>query len=296
MSEPQMEALAPLSYVPHRARIATVVIESADTRTFVLALEPRVAVFDEARPGQFVMISVLGYGEAAFTLSALPRAGGAAGTVVVTVRRIGTLTSALFALGPGACIGVRGPFGRGFQASDRAVPIVYVAGGCGLAPLRAAITSDLARPRSAPLAIVYGAAHPESRIFSADLSRWSETPGVRLIECVEHRDGTWQGRTGGVLDFLDEAATAVGARNALVCGSPAMLSRAAAALLRAGLDAANVQIALERYMKCGTGQCGHCYVNHRYVCTDGPVFSLTELLRLSDAFSAPVVVSGSAEP
>jgi NAD(P)H-flavin reductase len=291
MSEPREQALAALSYVPHRARIATVVIESADTRTFVLAVEPRVTAFDAARPGQFVMISVLGYGEAAFTLSALPRAGGAAGTVVVTVRRIGTLTSALFALERGACVGVRGPFGRGFQASDPTVPIVYVAGGCGLAPLRAAISADLAPPRSAPLAIVYGTAHPESRIFSADLSRWSRTPGVRLIEGVENRNRTWQGRTGGVLDFIDEATTAVGARSAIICGPPAMLPLAAAALLRAGLDAANVQIALERQMKCGTGQCGHCYVNHRYVCTDGPVFSLAELLRLPDAFSSPALLS-----
>ena len=36
-------------------------------------------------------------------------------------------------------------------------------------------------------------------------------------------------------------------------------------------------MALERHMKCGVGECGHCYVNHRYVCTDGPVFSLAEL-------------------
>ena len=37
-------------------------------------------------------------------------------------------------------------------------------------------------------------------------------------------------------------------------------------------------------MKCGIGMCGHCYVNHRYVCTDGPVFSYAELRDLPDAF------------
>ncbi len=70
-------ALAPYSYLPHPARIAAVVEESADTRTFVLALEPPVAALDGARPGQFVMLSLLGFGEAPFTLSALPGAGGA---------------------------------------------------------------------------------------------------------------------------------------------------------------------------------------------------------------------------
>ena len=30
-------------------------------------------------------------------------------------------------------------------------------------------------------------------------------------------------------------------------------------------------------MKRRTGHCGDCYVNYRYVCTDGPVFSFAEL-------------------
>ena len=44
-----------------------------------------------------------------------------------------------------------------------------------------------------------------------------------------------------------------------------------------------IHIALERRMHCGVGECGHCYVNHRYVCTDGPVFTLAELRALPDA-------------
>ena len=45
--------------------------------------------FDGARPGQFAMLCLLGHGEAAFTLSALPgAAGGRDG--VLTVRRVGT--------------------------------------------------------------------------------------------------------------------------------------------------------------------------------------------------------------
>jgi anaerobic sulfite reductase subunit B len=43
-------------------------------------------------------------------------------------------------------------------------------------------------------------------------------------------------------------------------------------------------VAIERYMKCGTGLCGHCYVDNRYVCTDGPVFTYAELAGLRDAF------------
>jgi len=35
--------------------------------------------------------------------------------------------------------------------------------------------------------------------------------------------------------------------------------------------------AMECYMKCGVGLCGHCHMRGKFVCTDGPVFSVTEL-------------------
>jgi NAD(P)H-flavin reductase len=268
-------------FLPYPARIAEVAAECADTRTFVLRPDPPVSELDAARPGQFVMLSVLGHGEAAFTLSALPGAGAAPGTVVLTVRRVGALTGALFALAPGAMLGLRGPFGRGFP-DDPARPAVYVAGGCGLSPLRAAISLEVAMGRS--VAIVYGSRDPEQRIHRGDLAAWERMPDVHLIECVERAGADWWGRVGVVPEFVDEAVRLVGARRAAVGGPPAMLPLVAARLCALGLAAADVHLAIERHMKCGIGMCGHCYVNHRYVCTDGPVFSYAELRDLPDAF------------
>ena len=39
---------------------------------------------------------------------------------------------------------------------------------------------------------------------------------------------------------------------------------------------------LERRMKCGVGICGRCNIGEKYVCIDGPVFSLAELKQLPD--------------
>jgi NAD(P)H-flavin reductase len=270
--------------LPRAARIAEVVDESPDTRTFVLALEESWPAFDAARPGQFVMLSLLGHGEAAFTLSALPGAGAARGTVVLTVRRVGDLTGALFALAPGARLGVRGPFGRGFPAGPDE-PTVYVAGGCGLSPLKAAISARLGgRSGGTPIAIVYGARDPSTRIHRVALAAWGRTADVHLIECVERVDREWQGRAGSVIDFVDEAVARITARRAALCGPPLMLERVAERLHQAGLEARHIHVAVERYMKCGTGHCGHCYVDHRYVCTDGPVFSYEELQASTDGF------------
>jgi hypothetical protein len=63
-----------------------------------------------------------------------------------------------------------------------------------------------------------------------------------------------------------------------------MLWLVADRLVRLGLDPAHIHVAIERYMKCATGHCGHCYVNQRYVCRDGPVFPYAELQTLPDAF------------
>ena len=41
---------------------------------------------------------------------------------------------------------------------------------------------------------------------------------------------------------------------------------------------------LEMRMKCGVGKCGRCNVGPKYVCKDGPVFSLAELDRLSTEY------------
>jgi len=191
-------------------------------------------------------------------------------------------------------VGLRGPYGRGFPPHGDQ-PIVYVAGGCGLAPLRAAIARDVALP-GRRLAVVYGARDADARIHRADLAVWGRTPGVALLECVERPSPDWRGHVGSVLDLVDEAVAGVGARRAAVCGPPAMLPVVAERLCRLGLEASDVHLAIERYMKCGTGHCGHCYVNHRYVCTDGPVFSFAELQALPDAFSSTcsIVPSGRA--
>lgn len=272
--------------LPHVARVVAIHPESDDTATFVLALAEPVPALDAAVPGQFVMLSLLGFGEAAFTLARVPSAGATPGTVTLTVRRIGSLTWALFAREPGSLVGIRGPLGRGFPLTGLDRPTIYVAGGCGLAPLHAMIEHHLRnRPAATKIAVVYGARAPATRILRASLAAWRATDGVLLYETVDRAAPEWDGRVGVVTDVVAEAVAAVGAERAGLCGPPAMLRTTGAALVAAGLRPEAIHVALERYMKCGTGHCGHCYVNDRRVCVDGPVFPFSELLTLPDAFA-----------
>ncbi|MDD5085142.1 MAG: FAD-binding oxidoreductase [Candidatus Omnitrophica bacterium] len=88
-------------------------------------------------PGQFVMVSIPGVGEAPISVSSSPTKRT---SFELVVRNVGKLTGALHKLGAGDRIGIRGPFGKGFpvrilEGND----LVFVAGGLGIVPLRSLI-------------------------------------------------------------------------------------------------------------------------------------------------------------
>ena len=51
------------------------------------------------------------------------------------------------------------------------------------------------------------------------------------------------------------------------------------ALADRGVAAERTYVSLERSMKCGVGQCGHCQLGPTLVCLDGPVYSWAEMSR-----------------
>jgi sulfhydrogenase subunit gamma (sulfur reductase) len=84
------------------------------------------------KPGQFIMLSVIGEGEAPFCISSTPSRPG---MLEFCIRKAGTLTSTLFGLKENQTIGIRGPYGNGFQTEMmEGKDIMIVAGGLGVAP------------------------------------------------------------------------------------------------------------------------------------------------------------------
>ena len=58
---------------------------------------------------------------------------------------------------------------------------------------------------------------------------------------------------------------------AYLCGPEVMMTHTGAALALLGLRPADVELSLERNMRCGAGLCGHCQLGPDFVCLDGPV-------------------------
>jgi NAD(P)H-flavin reductase len=260
----------PAGYV--RARLATVTQETADTATLrLLSDDPAILA---ARPGQFVMIAVPAFAIPPISISRL-RPGG----LELTIRAAGPATSFLTRLAPGAELAIRGPLGRPWPIEDAAGrDIVIVAGGIGLAPLRGLIDAVLAdRERFGAIRLYVGARTPQDRLFVAELDALAAREDLLVRVTVDRAGPEWLGRVG-IVTQLFRTVTGTGENvTAFICGPERMMVAVADTMADLGVHPSRTWLTLERHMECGVGLCGHCQLGGRFVCKDGPVFSVAEL-------------------
>jgi anaerobic sulfite reductase subunit B len=253
---------------PARYRVAARAAETHDTVT--LQLEPVDEPIAPHRPGQFTMMYAFGIGEVPISISGEPARTG----LVQTIRSVGAVTRALCASGPGELIGVRGPYGTEWGIADAAgQDLIVVAGGIGLAPLRGAVLTALAtRERYQRVVVLIGARAPDELVFADELRTWQER-GADVRVTVDRAAAGWSGHVGVVTQLIDRADIDPAATLALVCGPEVMMRLTARALCDLGIASSRVRVSLERNMRCGTAECGHCQLGPLLLCRDGPVVS-----------------------
>jgi NAD(P)H-flavin reductase len=259
----------PMSPVWHKV----VSSEPETTDTVTLRLRPVGDGIPPPAPGQFTMLYVFGVGEVPISVS-----GSGPDRLDQTLRAVGAVTRALCGCRPGDVIGVRGPFGAGWRLpADPGRDLLLVAGGIGLAPLRPALTAALARYRSVTL--VVGAPTPGDLLFTGAMTGWAAA-GARIETTVDNPADGWTGRVGVAPAVLDDLDLDPVNTTALVCGPEVMMRFTAAALLRLGVAAADIQVSLERNMRCGVAWCGHCQLGPLLLCRDGPVVTYDRVVPL----------------
>lgn len=220
-------------------------------------------------PGQFNMLHLPGIGAAAISISSDP---GAA-TVAHTVRAVGNVTHALARLPPGAGVLLGGPWGTPWPLDALGGrDVVLVAGGVGLASLRAAIVAlGCRRSDFGTLRLLVGGRTPADLLYRRDCVAWREA-GIDVHTIVDRPDDGWQGPVGLVTDLvagldLDPRRTSL-----LCCGPEPMMQAVAASCLARGIPSSAMFLSLERNMACAAGLCGLCQLGPAFVCRDGPVF------------------------
>lgn len=225
-------------------------------------------------PGQFNMLYAFGHGEVPISFSGSPLVTD---SYYHTLRAVGKTTQALADLQPGATLGVRGPFGRGWPVEQLdGKHVVIVAGGLGLAPLRPVIEQIVQRrDRLASAQLFYGGRQPRELLYADRYDEWSQALDLAL--CVDRADGPWPGHIGVVTQLLASAELPLQNSIALVCGPEIMMRFTLQALQKRGLADSAIWLSMERNMHCATGHCGHCQWGPRFVCRDGPVFCFADI-------------------
>lgn len=234
------------------------------------------------KPGQFVEVSIFGFGEAPISICSSPTKGP---SFDLTVRKTGRLTDKMHLLEAGSTIGIRGPFGNGFNVEDfKGKDMLFVCGGIGLAPLKSLIDYTVARKIDfGRIIILYGTKHPDDILFKRAIREWQEDKDVEFHMTVDRANESWKGNVGVITTLIPPVTLDVNNTIATVVGPPVMYKFVLMALKGKRIPDENIYLSLERRMKCGVGKCGHCQINNTYVCQDGPVFHYPLAKKLEEA-------------
>jgi NAD(P)H-flavin reductase len=269
-------------YIPRVARIEGITQETADIKTFRLVfLDRMLQERFSFQPGQFVAITVFGIGEIPLCISSPPSEKN---FLDVTVRAVGNVSRAMHRADVGDFLGLRGPFGNAFEASKlEGKNVVIIAGGTGVVPLHSvALELSLNRKKYGAIDLFYGARTPADFVYKKDLSSLLPSSKIAVHLTVDTPDSAWKGGVGVVTKAIEEASPSPEDTIVLACGPPRMLCSATEVLKKMGFSEKQVFLSMERNMKCGIGKCGHCAVGGKYICLDGPVFSMDESNKMRD--------------
>lgn len=271
-------------FFPEPARIVRMYPLTEDVKFF----QVRIADMEKAlsfkyRAGQFAMVSVLGAGEAPFSISSTPSRPG---LLEFCIRKVGTVTEALSKQKENDLIGIRGPYGNGFPVEKmRGKDVLIVMGGLGAAPLRSVLLYCLDnRDLFRRLILLHGAKKPEEMIFRDEFFSLKQREDLECYLTVDEDDtGKWTEKIG-VVTTLFPLCKDIDPENtySLVCGPPVMYKFVLKELVKLNIPKDQILMTLERRMKCGVGKCGHCAIDYIYTCLDGPVFTYWDVIHMRE--------------
>ncbi|MCK5460419.1 FAD/NAD(P)-binding protein [Candidatus Gracilibacteria bacterium] len=223
-------------------------------------------------PGQFFQCSLLGIGESAISICSHSE-----NFFELSIRSVGNVTNKLCNLKKGDQIGLRGPYGHGYEMEQfHNKDMVIIGGGSGVAPLRG-ILEHLSKYREkfGTVEIFFGFRGEKDILFESDFEKWQKKDmSLAFTLSEEHKHP--KAKKGFVTNILENLKVT---KNKLIflCGPPIMITNTAKMLLEKGFMKSQIYVSEERQMKCAVGRCGHCMIKGKYCCTDGPVFRYDEL-------------------
>lgn len=269
-------------FEPEKATIVSVRRLTEGERVFGIEMDSGDSLDHDA--GQFVQVYVPGYGEAPISITSSPTKDG---PFELCVRAVGNVTNALHRMGVGDKVGIRGPYGNGFDTElFKGNDLLFVAGGLGLAPLRSLINYVIAnREDYGDVNTLYGCKTPLDLLFENELEAWECCDVMNFEVTVDNcpEDVEWENNIGLITELIPKVDIDPERTYSVVCGPPVMYEFVIQELEKMDILHDHIFLSLERRMRCGVGECGHCQIGELYVCLDGPVFNYEDIKEVEEA-------------
>ncbi len=275
-------------YLPRKAEIVKIIQETGtnlNIKTFHLRFIEGKPVMD-FKPGQFIMLTVYGVGEAPFGLASVPFDRD---HMVISVKETGKVTSALHEHQKGDKVGIRGPYGNSFPVEKtKGKNVIFISGGIGLAPLRSMIDYVLHpdnREQFGRVQMLHAFRSPDDMLYEYEQQRWESSPDTMIKYTIDEPCEDWKHCVGFPHELIcDELECQIDNTIYYTCGPPIMIKAVTGELDKLGVEPEDIITTLEMRMSCGVGKCGKCNIGSCYVCKDGPVFNYKQLLEMPDEY------------
>lgn len=139
-------------------------------------------------------------------------------------------------LGLGEVARVEGPFGSSFLRERHTGPIIAIAGGSGLAPIKSIVETALALGMRQPIHLYFGV-REERDVYLEDhfLALAARHSNFNFIPVISHPSAATGRRAGMVHDAVDADHDSFDGRKAYLAGPPAMVEAATALLHARGM-------------------------------------------------------------
>lgn len=223
--------------IQYDARVISVRQETEDIYTFILEKH----VDFEFHPGQYAWISLEGYTRSPMAIAS----GRYDDNLMLTIRRWGDLTSALFKLSENDVIHIDGPYGTYFPIDElgNINDLYLIAGGTGITPIRSLMRS---LSNGTMTHLFYGAQESRQLLYLNELKKMQGN----LSFTIDRDEEAWDENVGYVTDLLADVSFKPYAKF-FICGPPPMLKATVQFLKNCQLNNSDVYVSVERFDENG---------------------------------------------
>ena len=223
----------------HRLKVADVIAESADARSFVFDLPQALHDAFSYRPGQFLTLKVPCADAIVQRCYSLSSAPGIDRAPKITVKRVrdGRVSNWMCdSIQPGDELDVMAPAGV-FTPRSLDGDLLLFAGGSGITPVLSILKSALVNGHGM-LTLIYANRDAQSVIFNEELRQLGQRHAgrLRVIHWLDSVQGIPQQR------HLEELARPWSTQECFICGPALFMESALAAMLGLGLPRAKVHV------------------------------------------------------